>query len=549
MPSGRIFMHIAMAAWSICQGKGGGERMAALVATEMVKRGHRVTFFHRFPEYDRPVFELPDAVRLVGLKVTRSHLARSARMVRDCDPDLFFVFAGGHDLPHAPALLRGSGIPSIMGLHHNPAAIMSYALPEYEYFGALAAADFIHVIAPWQRAQLPPALQERVEIIPNCVFPAQASAPALADKKGNLVLGLGRFEEQCKQFSLLLQAFALLAPDFPDWNLALCGDGKARDLYRSFINAAGLEGRIILPGMVDDVDAWYASTDIFCIPSAFEAQPMALLEAAAHGLPLVGFAGCRGVSSMIVHGENGLLAPDMTAQSLAAILGELMADKDKRQAMGQRAAAGFKDHDPQLIFDRLEALLQRCAALKGKTRLDRLGPQAIWSEDDLNRAAINMLRPDYVPLPPPGEHLSFIEEREDMTRAEVRAMRVYDFLPRLVNRLLSLPLFRDLNRRALSSDLEDWSLYLRYLPWDYSLRKERLLTPGQQWALWLFRMPKWLGRYARRRLPLLWRRFVADFYRYATPPGSLFRPLPQEEDSSPLPEEANGQRSNPRTQD
>lgn len=341
-------MHIAMAAWAICQSKGGSERMAALTATEMSRRGHKITLFHRNYNSNEPVFPLPAEVSLVGLRLTRRHMGENARIVKACDPDLFFSFGCGPAIVFTPLLLRNTGIPSLVSLHHNPAAIMSYALPEYEYFGALATADFIQLINSGQYHQLPPAL------------------------------------------------------------------------------------------------------------------------------------------------------------------------------------------------------LQRCAALKGKTRLDRLGPPAIWTEDALNRAACDMLRPDYVPLPPPGAHASFIDEREDLTRAEVRAMRVYDFFPRLVNRLLSLPLFRGARRRAQSSNLGDWSLSLRYQPWDYSLRKERLLTAGQQWALWFFRMPKWLARYARRRLPLLWRHFVADFYRYATPPGNFFRPLPQEtEDSSPLPEKENGPRSKP----
>lgn len=519
-------MHIGMAAWAICKGKGGSERMAALLATEMVGRGHKVTFFHRYPECDRPVFELPKAVNLVGLNTNRLHLARSAAIVRACDPDLFFVFAGGADLPHGPSLLKGSGIPCLIGLHHNPASIMSYALPEYEYFGALATADFIHAITPEQRDQLPPALQERVEIIANCAPPVRSRKKPPGAGQGRIVLGLGRFDEYSKRFSLLLQAFALLAPRFPDWKLVLCGDGEDRDRYRSFIMAANLEGRVILPGMVDDVDACYAAADIFCIPSTFEAQPMALLEAAAHALPLVGFAACPGVKSLIKHGQNGLLAPEESAESLAAVLADLMADEGQRAALGQKAAAGLQNHEPQKTFDRLEELMRRCATRKGATRLDSLGLNA-WTEEALNRTALDILRPDYIRLPRPGCQPVFIDEREDMTRAETRAMRLYVFFAGLPGRLRSL--LRRISGSAAAGGPDCVSSPI-LMAWDYSLRKERLLTPGQQWALWFFRMPKWLGRYATRRLPPLWRRFVADFHKYATPPGWFFRPLP------PLPE-------------
>ena len=50
---------------------------------------------------------------------------------------------------------------------------------------------------------------------------------------------------------------------------------------------------------------------------------MSLLEAMSHGLPCVAFADCDGVSDIISHGENGLLAKDMTAEALAQEMDEV----------------------------------------------------------------------------------------------------------------------------------------------------------------------------------------------------------------------------------
>ena len=140
------------------------------------------------------------------------------------------------------------------------------------------------------------------------------------------------------------------------------------------IRNLGLARRVELPGMVPNMAQYYSNSDLFCIPSRYEGFPRVLLEAHNFGLPAVGFASCPGTNEIIIHGENGLLAEEMTAESLAAQLAMLMRDGDVRRRFGQRARELCSRYAPEPVYDQWEALLRETAACKDNTRLQSLPP-------------------------------------------------------------------------------------------------------------------------------------------------------------------------------
>lgn len=95
------------------------------------------------------------------------------------------------------------------------------------------------------------------------------------------------------------------------------------------------EGLIEWVGYVDDVPGLLAKSHIACLPSYREGLPVALVEAAAAGRPIVStdVPGCREV---IDHGETGLLVPPRDSVALAAALGSLIKDPAMRRRMGER---------------------------------------------------------------------------------------------------------------------------------------------------------------------------------------------------------------------
>jgi len=113
-----------------------------------------------------------------------------------------------------------------------------------------------------------------------------------------------------------------------------------------YFRAADLGERLVRLGYRSDIPAVLAATDIFVLPSHFEAMPMSVIEAMMTGLPVVA-TDTRGPREQVVAEETGLLVPPMQVAPLAAALRRLAADPALRARMGEagrrRALARFDE--------------------------------------------------------------------------------------------------------------------------------------------------------------------------------------------------------------
>jgi len=113
--------------------------------------------------------------------------------------------------------------------------------------------------------------------------------------------------------------------------------GNPATVTREQLIAWQRDGAIAWIGFCDDMPALLARSHIVCLPSSYgEGVPLALLEAAAAGKPIVAsdIAGCREV---VRHGDNGLLVPPRDGDALAAALGRLIGDGKLRRRFGERS--------------------------------------------------------------------------------------------------------------------------------------------------------------------------------------------------------------------
>jgi glycosyltransferase involved in cell wall biosynthesis len=135
----------------------------------------------------------------------------------------------------------------------------------------------------------------------------------------------------------------------PDWTLVVVGDGGDLAAHEAIARDAGAGDRVRFVGRKPNPAAYFAASDAFILPTAYEAHPLVALEAAATSLPLLATR-VNGLEDLIVDGESGWFI-DRTAESIAGRLRELAADGPRRRAMGGAALASVENLSWERIVD------------------------------------------------------------------------------------------------------------------------------------------------------------------------------------------------------
>ncbi|MGB1005687.1 MAG: glycosyltransferase family 4 protein, partial [Thalassobaculaceae bacterium] len=122
-------------------------------------------------------------------------------------------------------------------------------------------------------------------------------------------------------------------------------------------------GAIDYRGYVRDVPAVWREAHVAVLPSYREGLGMSLIEAAACGRPLIAtnVPGCR---QAVVDGVTGMLVPARDSAALVAAIETLLADPDRRRAMGEAARADAeKRFDKAIVLELTLALYRDALAL------------------------------------------------------------------------------------------------------------------------------------------------------------------------------------------
>ena len=165
--------------------------------------------------------------------------------------------------------------------------------------------------------------------------------------------------DQHKQQDLLIKAFALLAPQYPQWEVNLWGSAEKskRQELQKLISKLKLEKQVFLRGITAEAQKELLKSDICAFPSAFEGFGLALSEAMAVGLPCVGLKTASAVNELIVDNINGCLA-DSTPEDFAAKLKTLMDSSETRQRFGLAGKEMIKRYNPETIWNKWEELIK-----------------------------------------------------------------------------------------------------------------------------------------------------------------------------------------------
>ncbi len=250
----------------------------------------------------------------------------SARLLED-PPDIWFTYHLYYKAPDliGPEVCRVLGIPYVVaeashaekrlqGLHADFAATALQAMKQAAAVVCITARDHEGLAEC-----LPVARLHRLKPF----VPARPRPAVRPERQAVRLLAVGMMRPGDKLDSYRLLARVLLRLQHHDWTLTIVGDGEASVQVRGLFQP--LRERVRFVGAVSAarLNAIYGQHDLCLWPAVNEAYGMALLEATAHGLPVI--AGDEGgVRDVIRHGENGLLVarrdPDAMARAVSGLL-------------------------------------------------------------------------------------------------------------------------------------------------------------------------------------------------------------------------------------
>jgi glycosyltransferase involved in cell wall biosynthesis len=235
-----------------------------------------------------------------------------------------------------------------------------------------------HLVAKLIEARL--ARPEATAVIPNGV--PNPTAHAECDQKrassreglglgseAFLVLAAGRLRPE-KDYSLGIRGFFRFLQISKSENavLVIAGDGPERAALVRLVDELNMTEKVLFAGEVDDMTSLYRAADVFVNSSHWEGMPIAILEAMAHALPVVG-PDIPALRALFTSG-GGLLVP-RTEDGLAAGLEALYASQGERRRLGSEASRAVSSvYSASSMIDSYQALYGRLLA-EGRRRPDR----------------------------------------------------------------------------------------------------------------------------------------------------------------------------------
>lgn len=385
----------------LAQRSGGAERVLIDTANALHERGYAVDIVTHEPRGKAPFYALRKGITLANLRPRNEHRSRlrrgfdrlrsvmhrnrvfvpgfarlqwmsqhygfRARIAAHIDatrPDVVCAFlppavtaVGWAHTKHKPRLFASlHNVPAQD--FQNPARWDPNPVDRKLRKKSLARFDGIGTLLPEFVPWFDPHLRAKVMVLPNAsrMQNTDVSSEAMREK---VVVSVGRLAD-VKRHDLLIAAWAQIQHEFPDWRCHIYGVGPLEHTLKAQIADLGLEGKVQLRGHTQDIENVYATSAILAHPAKFEGFGLVVVEALAHGLPVVGFEDCTGLNHIVSHEQTGLFVPsdgDRIAD-FAAALSQLMMQPKTRDAMGAAGRVRAADFSAERVTDLWEHALQ-----------------------------------------------------------------------------------------------------------------------------------------------------------------------------------------------
>jgi glycosyltransferase involved in cell wall biosynthesis len=271
----------------------GGEAVAYRLGQGFRARGyptHNIGMFRTAPiSASTADFEILGSARPSLFGNVRSFISL-VRVLRRERPTAVIMHGDFAQIIGAPAAMLAGVRQRIVVNHLAIGIFYNWLRPIHTVMGVLGF--YRHIVFVGESARrdadgLPKRFLDRSTVIPNTVGTVAGDRAAARARYGiadetTVLLNVGNLSEQKNQ-QILITAMA----DIPDAMLVIAGDGPLSEELQHAARVVGERVRLLGRVPIDEIADIYSMADVFVFPSRYEGRPLALLEAATAGLPIL----------------------------------------------------------------------------------------------------------------------------------------------------------------------------------------------------------------------------------------------------------------------
>lgn len=345
---------------------GGAERVMSVLANELSQRGHHV---HLITDYtaNNEYEILPEVVRssmegkfkkaergnVVLRTIRRISKLRKICINEKADILISFMKEASYKAIVATTFLRTKNMISV---RIDPASAYHTKLQAFVANLFYSKADACVFQTEQALKWYPQKIQRHARVIINPIDDRFYSYGRSRISRKEIV-SCGRLSKQ-KRFDLLIEAFASVLPEHPDFHLTIYGEGEQRDALETIVKKYGIISSVTLPGRSSNIGEDIHDAYAFVLSSDYEGLPNGMMEAMAMGLPIIA-TDCKGggARALIVNKANGLLIPINDRQAMAKALRELMSREDYCIFLGKKARETADSFKTEVVVSKWEQFI------------------------------------------------------------------------------------------------------------------------------------------------------------------------------------------------
>lgn len=344
---------------------GGASKMIINVAGAMSKLGHD-SYVFAYGSESCPI-EIPDGVHFVkgspyiDNRVLRhpAKIGEIRKKIKEVNPDLIVTFM---PYPSILTMIAKIGLKKRIVISERGDPRIYGGFIKLLGHRIIGCADGAVFQTEGARDFYTGRLHARSVVIPNAIT-IRKSERRPWDQRENTIAFVGRFFNQQKRQDLMVEAFARLAPSYPELKLVFYGDGEDMGSIKALVKKYNLSDRVNFEGSVSPIEPYLKKAKMYVLTSDYEGIPNSLIEAMCVGLPCVATDCTPGGARLLIEdGINGVLIPRGKVDDIVKGCEKILGNPEKSEKMGIKAQEICEKYSPEAIYPRWNEYLMKIVA-------------------------------------------------------------------------------------------------------------------------------------------------------------------------------------------